>query len=273
MQSRFTVLDDTCHHPDLAERITDILTTVASPVEEITGLTLPPDVRYRLMTPKAWRQETMEDKRRILLQDTADLGLKPDQTSPVEAALTITRIVPVLVWPLVLAATVTASDGQEETLIVPRALHHSGLLADEPSLVQMVAHELAHHAQAAHSFMPAWRTWFPQLRNMPHPRIVSKAVEGHAHWTDQQVTKRLYGAPVDDRQAPRSLRYRLHNHIPGIRRLGPSREAYEKGATFIAYVVAHAGLDQINRLWKDTSLLPTEDEFTHPQSWLDRTAL
>ncbi|MER6531414.1 zinc-dependent metalloprotease [Streptomyces sp. NPDC001508] len=272
MQSRFTVLDDTRRHPDLAARITDILTMVASPIEEITGLTLPPTVRYRLTTPKAWRRETIDAKVRTLIQDTADLALTPEQTKPVALGLKLARIVPVLVWPLVNGATATAADGEQETRIAPRALHHGGLLADEPVLVQMIAHELVHHVQAAHNDTTAWQTLFPEHRAMPHPRITSMFLEGHARWTDQQITQHLYGAPVDDGQAPRSLRYRLHKHIPGIRHLGPSRAAYEEGARFFAYVAAHAGLDQINRVWKDTALLPTKDEFAHPQSWLDRTA-
>ncbi|MFF4755290.1 zinc-dependent metalloprotease [Streptomyces sp. NPDC002514] len=272
--TEIVVLDDTRRHPELTERITELLSEVASPVAEVTGLALPPTVRFRLVTPRAWRDETIKSQRRTLTRDIADLPLKPDDISPAQTALKFMRVIPVLVWPLVVGATMAAADGQEETLAAPWALHHSGLLADEPSLVQMLAHELTHHLQAAAiADNTGWRTWFPTQRNLPHSRIVSTVVEGHARWTDQQVTTRRYGAPVDHNRAPKSLRHRIHSRIPGIRHLGPSPAAYSAGARFFESVAASAGVDHINRVWKDPSLLPTQDEFASPLSWLDRTGI
>jgi hypothetical protein len=269
--TRITVLDDTRRHPELAERITQMLRTVAPMVAETTGLPLPPVVRYRLLTPAAWRQEMREQKQRSLARDIADLDLPPEQVKAARFGLKITSIVPALVWPLVLGATGEAADGQCETLIVPQTLRHTGLLAHEPSFMQMVSHELAHQLQdAARGDDPAWHTALPHLRNVDF-RGLSAFVEGHAHWTDQQVTTQMYGKPVNHHgQAPRSLRYRLHNSIPGLRRLGPSRAAYEQGARLVAHAMTAGGTDLVNQIWKDTTLLPIQEEIVDPAAWVRR---
>ncbi|MFD9248409.1 zinc-dependent metalloprotease [Streptomyces bottropensis] len=271
---QFIVLDDTRRHPELAERITEILRTVAPMVEEATGLPVPPTVRYRLMTPTAWRHELREQRRRSLVRDIADLDLPSEHVKAAHLSLKITSFIPVLVWPLVLGATGEAADGQSETFIAPRALRHTGLLAHEPSLNQMVIHELTHQLQAeARSDDAAWHTVLPHLRNVD-TKGVSAFVEGHAHWTDQHVTTQMYGHPVDHhRQAPRSLRYRMHNSFPGVRRLGPSRSSYEQGALLIRRAVASQGVDLVNRVWKDVSLLPTREEIAAPETWIRRIAV
>ncbi|MBZ6253598.1 zinc-dependent metalloprotease [Streptomyces olivaceus] len=273
---RFTVLDDTRRHPDLAEQIAAILYKVAPLVEEKTCLSVPSEVRFRLLTPKAWRKAEGEYRQHILARDIADpeLSLSPEQIAPIRLGLKITKFMPVLVWPLVLGSTVVAADGRSETLLVPRALRHCGLLAHEPSLHQVVSHELTHHAQdAACGDNAAWKTFFPQLRKVA-PGSISPFVEGHASWTDQQVTTLLYGAPVNHtRQARRSLRARLHKRIPGIRRLGPSAAAYQQGARFVDHTVTTQGVELINRVWKDTALLPSMSELAEPDTWIARTGV
>ncbi|MGW0491133.1 zinc-dependent metalloprotease [Streptomyces olivaceus] len=274
--TRFTVLDDTRRHPDLAERITEILRKVAPLVEETTSLSLPPEVRFRLLTPKAWRQAEGEYRQRILARDIADpdLLLPSEQIAPVRLILKATKFMPALVWPLILGSTVVAFDGRSETLVVPKALRHCGLLAHEPSLYQVITHELTHHAQdAACDDNPAWKTFFPHLRKI-EPRSISPFVEGHAHWTDQQVTTLLYGEPVNHaQQAKRSLRARFHKRIPGIRDLGPSAAAYEQGARLVGHTVTTHGTELVNRVWKDTSLLPTPSEIAEPGDWSTRIAV
>ncbi|MDG9717040.1 zinc-dependent metalloprotease [Streptomyces sp. DH24] len=273
--SRFTVLDDTRRHPDLAERITALLHTVAPLVEETTGLPLPPEVRFRLLTPRAWRRAEIAYKLRVLTRDIADPGLSvpPEHVSAVRLALKATGFIPALVWPLVVGSTVIAADGRDETLVMPRALRHSGLLAHEPSLCQMLSHELTHHAQdAACGDSTEWRSFFPQLRKID-PGSIPAVVEGHARWADQQVTTALYGAPVDHvRQARRSPRARLLVRAPGLRRLGPSGDAYAQGTRLIGHAVTVHGTDLVNRVWKDTSLLPTRSEIAEPDAWIARIA-
>ncbi|MET7573381.1 zinc-dependent metalloprotease [Streptomyces sp. NPDC005492] len=246
---------------------------MAQHVVETTGLPLPPEIRFRLLTPKEWRSAGLQHRERILQRDIADLELPPEKINAMFGALRISSAFTTLVWPLVLGQTIKAADGRTETTIVPRALHHSGLLADEQCLTQMIAHELVHHAQAEARSGVIWHTFFPTERKISK-HGVAVSLEGHASWADQQVTTRLFGRPIDHRQqAPRSWRYRLHDSIPGIRRLGPPREAYEQGARLIAHAVQTHGTDLVNRAWKDSALLPATEEITAPETWCRRIAV
>jgi hypothetical protein len=268
-QTRFTVLDDTRGHPDLADQISAILHRVAPTVKEITDLPLPSEgVRFRLLTPKEWREEHRQNLHRVLARDIADLDLSPKQIDAARTGLKITGFVPALVWPMVLASTQEAADGQCETVIAPRALHHGGALADERVLLQVVAHELVHHLQDEARSGTVWKSFFLHQREiLAPPRSVSTVLEGHATWADRQVTTRLFGTPADHRQARKSWRYRLHSSFPGIGRLGPSREGYEQGAQLIGHAMAAHGVGLVNRIWKDLSLLPTADEIADPEAW------
>ncbi|MEH0415917.1 zinc-dependent metalloprotease [Streptomyces sp. B21-083] len=268
-QTRFTVLDETRRHPDLAEQIDRILHRVAPTVEETTNLPFPQEVRFRLLTPKAWRAETHRSRHRILARDIADLKLTPQDIDAIRVVLRITSFVPALVWPLVLGSTLETDDGSRETIIAPRALHHGGLLVDEPALHQLVAHELVHQIQADGQSGAVWTTYFPQKRGI-NGRGASTVIEGHANWADHQVTARLFGSPADARHSPKSWRYRAHMAIPGIQRLGPSRAAYEQGSLLIERAVAAGGTDLVNQIWKDPVFLPTEEETADPDAWVRR---
>ena len=268
--TRFTVLDDTQRHPDLAERIDQILRQVAPTVNEITGLPLPAKVRFRLLTPKAWREETRQHRMRILARDIADLELLPAEISAMRLALKLGSFVPVLLWPLVPATTQEAADARWETTTAPRALRHCGVLTDEHFLVQVVAHELVHHMQEEAAGGTVWASLFlPNRGVLASPKSVSTIVEGHATWAEQQTLTRLFGTAADFREGPKSWRYRLHNRNI-IRRLGPSREAYVQGSRLIAQAVAELGTGLVNQIWKDLSLLPTAKEITDPAAWIYR---
>ncbi len=108
--TRFTVLDETQRDPDLVKWISLILRQVAPTVNEITGLPLPQEVRFRLVTPQAWREEARQGQHRILARDIADLELTPEEIGGIRGGLKIMGFVPVLVWPLVLASTQEAED-------------------------------------------------------------------------------------------------------------------------------------------------------------------
>jgi hypothetical protein len=109
----------------------------------------------------------------------------------------------------------------------------------------------------------------PQQRGITASGVTT-VFEGHAAWADRQATTRLLGAPADHRTAPKSWRYRLHNALPGIQRLGPSRTGYEQGSRLIAQAVAELGTGLVNQVWKDLTLLPAEEEITDPAAWIYR---
>ncbi|WP_405547666.1 zinc-dependent metalloprotease [Streptomyces phaeochromogenes] len=269
----FTVHDDTRRHDELRERISEILHKVAPDVDATTSLPLPAHVCFRLLTPKAWRHAQVQHAQRILARDIADLDLGPGPIGVVRIAMRETaRVTSALTWPLKLATSMEADGGAYETLMAPKALRHAGVLAHEPSLLQVVAHELVHHLQFAAADGTLWTTLFPHLRGID-PRSVTTFREGHAAWTDRHITGRLFGAPVDHRRdGSKSWRYRLHNGLPGIRRLGPSLEAYDRGARFFADVTAATGTDVVNRVWKDATLHPAAGEFADAHAWIGRVA-
>ncbi|MFJ3673419.1 zinc-dependent metalloprotease [Streptomyces sp. NPDC090106] len=268
-QTRFTVLDDTRRHPDLAEQINQILRRVAPMVAQTVDLALPLEVRFRLVTPRTWRQATRANGHRILARDIAELELTEAEIKGIQNALTITSFFPVLVWPLVMGSTMTAADGRQETIIAPRALHHCGLLVDKPALHKLIAHELVHQIQAEAHSGTTWTTFFPHKRGMSE-RGALTVEEGHATWADRQVTTRLFGTPADARQAPKSRRYRAHHAFPGARHFGPGEAAYEQGARLIARAVAAGGTDLVNQIWKDPIFLPTAEETADPDTWVGR---
>ncbi|MEU9405136.1 zinc-dependent metalloprotease [Streptomyces sp. NPDC048281] len=272
--TRFTVLDDTRRHPELSELLSSILHTVAPIVKETTGLPLPAEVRYRLLTPKEWRNATRHNQQRILARDIADLELKPEEIKAARIAVKISTVVPVFVWPLVFASTMEAADGQVETFLAPRSLHHSGFLTNQQCLTVMNAHELVHHAQFLAREGHVWETFFPARRGIPRRgHSASVLLEGHATWAEQRITARLFGAPVNHRElAKRSWRYRLHAGFPGVRRLGPRLDSYEQGARLITHAVNTCGIDVVNRVWRDASLLPTAEETAAPDTWAQRLA-
>ncbi|MFD9441823.1 zinc-dependent metalloprotease [Streptomyces sp. NPDC060006] len=268
----FTVLDETHRNAGLRDRILGILDTVAPHVAQTTGLPLPAEIRYRLLTPNRWRTEHRHITRRVLDRDITDLKLTPQEISRTRKRVRTAGLIPVLTWPFTPTDTHQAADGQHETILTPTAWRHAGLLVDEPALHQVVTHALVHHLQAEARNSTVWKTFFPDKRGMsdvPH-RSPAFVLEGHAHWADQQITRRLFGTPADHRHAPKSWRYRLHHSLPAIHRLGPSRAAYEKGTALIARAVEAHGTHVVNRVWKDISLLPTAEEIADPDVWVRR---
>ncbi|WP_416975812.1 zinc-dependent metalloprotease [Streptomyces sp. 4F14] len=270
--TRFAVLDETRRHPDLAEQISAILHTVAPIVTETTGLTVPPDVRFRLITPKQWRTAFRYNAGRILTRDIADLEMTPKEITQMRRVLKIGGIVPVVIWPLIAGVTMEATDGQTETVIAPRTLQHSGYDTSPQCLAQIVAHELVHHAQLA-ARTDAWEeTLFPDRRG--RDRLAGPTVlEGHATWADHKITAHLYGTPVNAAQhAKRSRRFRLHAAIARLTRLSLPLSHYEQGFRLIARAVDANGTDMVNQVWTDASLLPTTEEITDPDTWARRLA-
>ena len=273
MTTRFTVLDETHRHPELSEQLTAILHTVAPIVQETTGLALPAQVRFRLMTPKRWRICVHQNHERLLARDIADLEMSPKEISQMRRALKIAGpAVLRLTWPLMAAVTMEAADGRLDTVLAPSTLHHGGLLADERYLTRMTAHELVHHAQLTARGPLVWETLFHERRGLTRHGGMT-VLEGHAVWADRQVTTHLYGAPVDHTQdARRSWRYRLHAAVPGISKLGPRRAHYEQGVRLITEAVDLHGTDVVNRVWTDAALLPTTEEISDPGTWTRRLA-
>ncbi|WP_416969372.1 zinc-dependent metalloprotease [Streptomyces sp. 4F14] len=269
---RFTVLDETRRHPDLAEQISAVLHTAAPVVTQTTGLAVPPDVRFRLITPKEWRTAFRHNVERIMTRDIADadLELTPKEITQIRRALKIGGIVPVLLWPLMAGVTREAADGQAETVIAPRTLQHAGMDTSPQCLTQIVAHELVHHAQLAARAGVWAETLFAERRGRA-PHAGPAVVEGHAYWADREITTRLYGAPVDAAEHARpSRRFRLHKAITDITGLSRAGTHCVQGLRLITQAVEATGTDVVNQVWTDASLPPTAEEITAPDTWAAR---
>jgi uncharacterized protein (DUF2342 family) len=177
------------------------------------------------------------------------------------------------IWPMVMGHTIVNDDGQPETHIVPKALHHTGALYDDGVLHQLAIHELTHQCQFAANAGAVWQTFFPARRKMADT-AVNFLLEGHARWTDRHVTRQIFGEAVDEQRTRRTLRYRMLKNLPVFKGLYiRGREPYELGSRFVSAAITAAGVDTLNRAWKDTALIPTRNEIDNPHMWSDRVAL
>ena len=61
--------------------------------------------------------------------------------------------------------------------------------------------------------------------------------------------------------------------IESLLGLDLGRDDYARGASFCAGVIERAGLDGLNRLWTDESMVPTPAELEAPGLWLARIDL
>ncbi|MFE7072582.1 zinc-dependent metalloprotease [Streptomyces sp. NPDC057620] len=267
--TQFIVLDETRRNPDLRDRVLGVLDTVAPLVAEITDLPLPATVRFRLLAPKAWREEVRLYQQRTLAKEIGDL--EPPEIKAGRVIVKVAGFTLPLVWPLVLGSTQEAKDGQCETISTPATWRHAGVLASDPALHQVIAHELVHQVQREARSGAVWTSLFPHKHGLGRAsrKSISYVLEGHADWADRMVTTRLFDTPADHRKARKSWRYRLHDN-PLIRRLGPSREAYELGGAMIERAVELHGTHTVNRVWEDVSLLPRRAEIADPDAWVRR---
>ncbi|MFE2595963.1 zinc-dependent metalloprotease [Streptomyces sp. NPDC057617] len=262
------VRDETDCHASLREQIEDIVIEVAPLVADVTGLSLPSRVVYRLITPTVWKHESIEAIWALLARDIAELS--PSGARRTEAKTDVqvqTRLIP-LVWPLVMGQTIETGTGTQ-THLVPATLKHTGVLSDERFLCQVVVHELVRQMQHA-AGANGWRTFMPDLRGLAD-RAISHLIEGHARWADQLVTAKLFGTPVDAGLAPWSDLYRKSSQHPEVKDMWEQRHIpYRQGTQFVGAVVAVGGTDAVNRIWGDREMIPRTHEILDPGLWLQR---
>ncbi|MDW6057872.1 zinc-dependent metalloprotease [Streptomyces sp. FXJ1.4098] len=175
--------------------------------------------------------------------------------------------------------------GEPQTIIAPRALHHTGLRYASNQLYRLVVHESVHHWQIATSrgaVMPV-----PFLRRdieVSHQSLV-QLWEGHAHWVVQEVARRLFGQ--DKRPAAQALRrsWRYRRQIELMRWLarrahgddvlgqaeGRLHQIRGQGLRWVEAAIEGAGgVGPFNKVWHDPWYAPTADEVTNPERWFSR---
>src|SRR5262249_44410957 len=101
-------------------------------------------------------------------------------------------------------------------------------------------------------------------------------LEGYADHVLGLVGRRLI--PTFDRIHEAMQRHRVERgeaerFIEGLLGLKLERAHYERGEVFVDGVVERSGLDGLNRVWNDASMLPTPNELDAPGLWLARIDL
>ncbi|MET8605666.1 hypothetical protein ABZV92_19200 [Streptomyces rubiginosohelvolus] len=250
--------DETGAHDDLREQVAEIVARVAPLVESASGLDLPDRVNFRIV-PVETAQSAMTGHMADLFRTYR--GLVPRWRRPfvtVFAALLValfSRRSAVRCEFLVSAATYTLpGNARSETLLVPEALRHTGVLTDVKHLTSLIVHELTHQMQNGKSANRA--NWTAnKVMTALHAGGINYLEEGHACWTDQAVTRALYGTAVDVRSAPTSEEYknRARGHRRGV-------DVHRVGLLLVESVIEMAGLPRLNEVWQNHRLLPTRDE-------------
>ncbi|MEU4174847.1 zinc-dependent metalloprotease [Streptomyces sp. NPDC026589] len=279
------VLDETGRHEDVREQVDSILALVAPLVKPTTGLDLPGLVAFRIVPVETWQSEqTATMARRLLTYQE----LRPFLNRPGIALLgtvmlrKFRQLSADLGGVMVMAATQPGPGADEsQTLLVPEALEHTGVLSDPQFLTQVVVHELVHHAQnRASGHRTNWTERTP--KTLLGGKGVSLLEEGHARWADQVITRDLFDTAVDADSAPKSESYKEVAKRKELARLKTKINPYKVGRALVASAIETVGTQELNAVWSNPLLLPSKDEVadavaalaadkpTRPKLWASR---
>ncbi|MFF8917826.1 hypothetical protein ACF08M_32105 [Streptomyces sp. NPDC015032] len=264
------VLDETGTNATLQHRVDRILTEVVPLVHPTTELELPHLVIFRIVSPQTWQSEQVSQMNQAF---TALRARQPWWKMPAvvrreAAARSAFRRTAPLLRDLVMGATLSGPDLLSETILTPEGLLHSGVSTDETYLTQVVAHELVHHAQNRAS---KHGTRWADSRSAPPRLAISIVEEGHARWADRQMTRKLFGTPVDADTAPRSDHYLRVAGDPRVADMYAARQIpYTVGCKLVEAAVQSVGIQRLNQVWRDGLLLPSQREMSAPELWATR---
>jgi putative hydrolase len=115
-----------------------------------------------------------------------------------------------------------------------------------------------------------------QLAPREELQRLTAVVEGYADHVLTEIGRRLI--PTFDQIHEAKKRHRVERgeaerFIEGLLGLKLERAHYERGQAFVEGVVERAGIEGLNRLWEDPSMLPTPNELDAPGLWLARIDL
>lgn len=104
--------------------------------------------------------------------------------------------------------------------------------------------------------------------------VAMSIVEGHAQMISEDLMRERYSDFEDARKrgientpAIQKWSSRAVAAIPPLRK---KHAQYKKGEAFCRTILGNAGMDTLNRVWSSPEMLPTPQEFSTPQLWLDR---
>ncbi len=102
---------------------------------------------------------------------------------------------------------------------------------------------------------------------------VMTLVEGHGDYVMDAVGPRVVPSVEEIRTRFNERRVAAGRVERTVRRLlgiDLKMKQYAQGSRFVRTVVEEAGMATFNKVWTSPETLPTKDEFTSPQRWLDR---
>jgi coenzyme F420 biosynthesis associated uncharacterized protein len=102
---------------------------------------------------------------------------------------------------------------------------------------------------------------------------VMTLVEGHGDYVMDAVGPKVVPSVADIRakfSARRATAGRIEQAIRRVLGIDLKMKQYEQGAKFVKTVVDEAGMPVFNKVWTSPETLPTRDEITNPQAWLER---
>jgi coenzyme F420 biosynthesis associated uncharacterized protein len=102
---------------------------------------------------------------------------------------------------------------------------------------------------------------------------VMTLVEGHGDYVMDAVGPQVVPSVAQIRErfdARRGTAGRTERAIRRILGIDLKMKQYAQGSKFVTAVVDDAGMDVFNKVWTSPDTLPTKDELSTPEAWLDR---
>lgn len=289
-----TIRPETDGYPELVERVEEIADRVVPALEDVIQLPVGPAPLIRLVSPDTLVTEVIGDQRRAVHRDIAAFGLGEDEAGVLEQKLASREEWLGEFWMFASGYTLDNVEGRPEILMVPDAIHHSGMR--EPGLTQTLAMELCHVARHR-----AGQGALHRVHDSPCPvrhgclpgAYPAFAISGFGAWAASEVALRLLGDPVvpgqtgyegsEYTQALGALDRRVQEQ--GIVQPGtdtvwlpawsdfpiPPPVVYEEGARWAAEVVrSTGGVELLNRMWAHPAIFPALAEIADSKLWVDR---
>lgn len=258
----------------LADRLESMVEPIVPLVETVTGLALPDHVVIRTMTVRKWMAMHRRLAKSQLRSETQELQPSVDSQRAAKAKVASLRKSRRAMWPGIGGQVGEFGQGQQpELVILPQALQEAGRLDDDRVQSQIIAHELTHLAQHAADNGAMWRlmtTFYPVERGIAD-RDIGSLREGHAYWADQQVTQKLFGAPVKTGESSphASFVYRL---LASTSLRSESLKILAAATDSVAEVIDSVGLNAFNKVWYAADLVPLKSESSNSKIWRQRFA-
>lgn len=132
----------------------------------------------------------------------------------------------------------------------------------------------ARHARR-HSLRDVAETVRAQLDTAKRIQAVMSVLEGHGNFVMHRIGRRhvpnfaLVESAFHQRKNEKTVLDRILFVITGM---NLKMRQYDVGERFADVTCATAGLNAVNRVWENASMLPTLRELRHPREWIARTA-